>query len=413
VITNERLRAFGLSQRTIALWAPLIRGLTLAVLLAIGAYPVLTLRTLVRSTYVDKNMSDFGVIYDSGERAAAGTVNPYAVDPGFSPNLNPPHLFLLLVPLSQIDRTTAFMIWAAASVGGALLALHLIVAQVTPKPTATTFVWVALAIVCASPTGALLNFAQLSWLLWPIVTTAWILARKERWIHSAVVVGIVMSLKPFIGMLLLAMTSRRQTRAALTASGIAVLCFAMGAAVFGWGALHGWISAVSSVTWAGNVFNASVFGLCQRLFNEGAGTDALAPIAKAPRLAAGLWILATIAVAAVSLRALRSQTAHRSVDRAFAITMSAALLISPLAWIYYHFLLVGPYWALWSDQRRRSEKFPRRLLFIVGFLSLFVPPGVLFIQQPSPWATASIGSVYCWGTVALWLSAVATPESEA
>ena len=40
--------------------------------------------------------------------------------------------------------------------------------------------------------SSLLNFGQVSWLLWPMVTGAWILARKERWSLGAVLVGVVM-----------------------------------------------------------------------------------------------------------------------------------------------------------------------------------------------------------------------------
>ncbi len=411
MISDERLQTLGLSKRTIALWGPLIRAFTLAVLLAVGAYPNLTLGRLVRSTYLDRNLSDFGVFYDSAKRAASGTADPYTVKPGFSPNLNPPQVFFLLVPLSKIDRATAYVIWTAGSVAAAVLTLHLIFGQLPVQRRATTFAWAAFAILCATPTGAVLHFAQFSWLLWPAVTSAWILARNDRWVQGAVVAGIVMSLKPFLGILLLAMTSQRQTKAALIAVGTAAVCFVMGAAAFGWGALQGWVSAVLSVTWAGNMFNASLFGLSQRLFNASAGPDALAPIVKAPLFATGLWSLATIAVVAISWRAIHSDVNRPSIDRVFAITISAALLISPLGWIYYHFFLVGPYAALWSDQRWRSQGLPRRLLFIGGFLCLFVPPGLLFFQQPSPWATASIGSVYFWGTFALWLSAIAAPSA--
>jgi len=341
VITNERLRAFGLSLRTIALWGSLIRAFTAAVLLAIGASQALTLGKIVHSTYVERDLGDFGGFYDSGRLAATGSVNPYAVDARSSPNLNPPHVFFLLVPISKVERTTAIIIWAIASVGGAILALHLIFGQVPIQRTATTLAWAAFAVVCASPTAALLNFAQISWLLWPAVTGAWLLARRHLWIRAAVLVGIVMSVKPFLGILLLAMTSQRQTRAALTAVGIALFCFGMGATVFGWEALQGWVSAIFTVTWAGNVVNASLFGVCQRLFNPAAGPHTFAPVLNSPLVATGLWIMATVTVAAISFRAIRSESGGRSIDRVFAIAISAALLISPLAWIYYHFF--------WSD----------------------------------------------------------------
>jgi hypothetical protein len=90
----------------------------------------------------------------------------------------------------------------------------------------------------------------------------------------------------------------------------------------------------------------------------------------------------------------------------FALTLSAALLISPLAWVYYVFFLAGPFIALCADGQWRQAFVWRKVLFVGAALALTFAPGTLTSAQPHAWATFSIGSGYFWSLLAFWICAL-------
>ena len=96
-----------------------------------------------------------------------------------------------------------------------------------------------------------------------------------------------------------------------------------------------------------------------------------------------------------------------AVDRMFAVTLSAALLISPLAWIYYLFLLAGPFIALCLDDRWRKGLRWRKVVLVGAVICCMLSPGTLASGQPNGWATLSIGSAYFWGLLGVWVCALA------
>jgi len=94
-----------------------------------------------------------------------------------------------------------------------------------------------------------------------------------------------------------------------------------------------------------------------------------------------------------------------AVDRAFAILISAALLISPLGWIYYLWLGLGPFAARALSWRDRAAGRParwRRRFLILAVPGLVWPHFATFAFQPHAWATVLPASAYFWSTTALW-----------
>jgi hypothetical protein len=49
--------------------------------------------------------------------------------------------------------------------------------------------------------GRLLFSAQISWCLWGTVTYLWVAARRSRLTSAAIVLGVLVSIKPFLGLL--------------------------------------------------------------------------------------------------------------------------------------------------------------------------------------------------------------------
>jgi hypothetical protein len=423
VISDERLRAWGLSGPTVLLFGPIVRVLLTVVVLAFGAQRLLVYAEVARTTVTVRHMADFDVFYRSSWRVAHGAGDPYAAVAvsGTSvvrtPNLNPPHAVLLFVPVAFFDPRAALWIWAAASAASALLALRIIFKEVPIRLTLTSATWTLFALLCAAPTGILLFAAQISWLFWGPVTWVWAAARRAQWMRAAFVLGVAMSIKPFLGLLLVIFAARKRWAALGIALATAIGCFAIGILALGWPTFLSWIDALRSVTWAAHIFNASLFGFVERLVGHHPESIwELAPLASAPGLVLPLWLLATAGVGAVSAWFLYRRVPADApgfinettfaVDRMFAVTLSAALLISPLAWVYYVFFLAGPFIALCADGQWRQAFAWRKVLFVGAALALTFAPGTLTSAQPHAWATFSIGSGYFWSLLAFWICAL-------
>jgi Glycosyltransferase family 87 len=424
VISDDRLRACGLSGRTVLLFGPIVRVLLTVVVLAFGAQQCLVYAEIVRTTVTVRHSGDFNVFYRSSQRVANAGGDPYDVvaESGTTnlvrtPNLNPPQVVLLLVPLTLFDPRTALWIWAAVSAASALLALRIIFREVPIRLGWQSSGWTLFALLCAAPTGALLFATQISWLLWGPVTWVWAAARRNRWKRAALVLGVTMSVKPFLGLLLMVLVVRKRWAAFTIALTTAIGCFAVGIAALGWPTFVSWVRALRSITWADHIFNASLLGFFERLFgNHPERTWNLAPIASAPAVIQPLWLVAAAAVVSATAWVLYRRDASDALastdgrtfdtDRMFALSLAAALLTSPLAWIYYDFFLAGPFIALCADGRWRNGFSWRMVLFGCAAFALTLSPGTLASAQPSAWATFSIGSAYFWSSLAFWICAL-------
>jgi hypothetical protein len=136
------------------------------------------------------------------------------------------------------------------------------------------------------------------------------------------------------------------------------------------------------------------------------------PVYEMPSLVRPIWIVFSIILGAFSLKICVLDSSSESIDRAFAILIIAALLISPLGWIYYLPISSGPIAILiysWvinrrlSDQSelRRSEKIKIGLIIAFSLGCLFPFPAALLFQ-PNAFFTISLGSFYFWAYLSIW-----------
>ena len=423
MISDEQLQGVGLSRTNALLFGPLIRVALTACVVVLVTFQVIVYLQIAFTTVTLRQMGDFQVFYRSSQRVVEGRGDPYSADPTdalHSVNLNPPHIVLFLAPLVRFGPRTALLIWTVLSLSSAFLALWIIFRELRVQVTLTAMAWTFFALAIAVPTGALLYTAQISWLLWGPATWAWALARRGYWTRSAFVLGVLMSIKPFIALFVPFLILERRWKAAAVASATAAVCFLVGAIPLGWNTFADWLKALTSVTWADHVFNASLFGVFDRLFKIRPSRPIwnLAPLIAAPDLALPFWIVACAAVLGLSVYVIyfrhsrdtltvTSDQSGAQVNRMFAVVLSAGLLMSPLSWIYYDFVLVGPFTGLFLNDRGRRLSGWRKILLLVAVLCFAISPGIASSAQPSGWATASIGSVYFWGLLSLWLYALA------
>jgi len=419
LISDASLKALGLSARNVRLLGPLIRGLLAVVVLALGARQLLTYAQIAQTTMSVRGMGDFSVFYESSRQVVEGRGDPYDTGarlhtwPSLSPNLNPPNFVLLMTPLAFLRPLTAFSIWTTLSIASALLALGIIFKELGLPVSLTTVTWTLLALSSAAATGALLLMAQISWLLWGPVTLMWAAARRGRWVSAAVLLGMTMSVKPFLGLLLLSLAFNTQWLALVAAATVALTSVSIGVAVLGLQAFVSWIQAIRSVTWAGHVFNSSLFGFASRLFDDRPlPTWLLEPMFRAPEWIQPIWFVAAAGLLAVTIWKVYERwptTLEReaAVDRQFATLLSAALLITPLGWVYYQFFLAGPCVALFSHEEWRKARQWRRFVLAGALICFVLSPGILTSGQPSALATLTVGSAYFWGLLGVWTCAVA------
>ena len=89
------------------------------------------------------------------------------------------------------------------------------------------------------------------------------------------------------------------------------------------------------------------------------------------------------------------------------------LLLSPLGWVYYFWFLLPPLLALLISGDGLDGR-ARRLVWI-GLAATFVPSPIPWLSFMTGAMTSTLGSIYAWGLLLLWLGAIrnpiATPET--
>jgi alpha-1,2-mannosyltransferase len=114
--------------------------------------------------------------------------------------------------------------------------------HVSPRVAAIT----VLATLVSAPTITVLQTGQFSPMLAVVMTWAWIQGRSARWGRAAVALGLIASLKPFIGLFLLYLLAIRRWRAALAFTAAATIPFAAGIGVLGLEAARSYLSTLGS-----------------------------------------------------------------------------------------------------------------------------------------------------------------------
>jgi hypothetical protein len=222
------------------------------------------------------------------------------------------------------------------------------------------------------------------------VTLAWLADRRRAQPAVGAWGGLVLAAKPFLGLLAVDWLLRRQGRTLIAAGMAGAACLAVGLVTFGLASTLDWVVQLREVQWTWAAMNGSLPGLVTRMLDA---SPYHTPLVEAPRLAATLSLMLVLLVAAISLFVARTA----DVDRRWALLLLACLLCSPLGWIYYGWIFAGPMWLLWKDGRLWM---PGLWLAAPG---LFVP---MWLTAPTTHAlaTLTLGSVYTWTYLGLWLA---------
>ncbi|HKZ06064.1 MAG TPA: glycosyltransferase family 87 protein [Methylomirabilota bacterium] len=365
------------------------------------------LHASARAYLAGRDMYDLGPATLSPVRGMGGDILHYIQ----FLNLNPPHFHLILLPLAPLPGRWALLVWGLVSLTCLGLSLRLIVRETEVVLTPWRRRLAALALLGFAGLGAVAVTGQVSFVLLLPMTLAWIRARRGSWAEAGVYLGLVMSVKPFLGIFLPYLMLRRRFDALGAALNAAAGAFLLGLGVFGWDAHRSWIAGLSAVTWEWVAMNASLLGFLKRVL---APSAYYAPLLDAPGLIGPAWLLLSAAIAVVSFTVTATDAGERGVDRSFAVLLFAALLISPLGWTYYWWLALGPMVALAAAWNPAAQGAPisstarwRRTLLVIAAPGLIWPLPATVAFQPNPWATLLTGSAYFWATLALWAALIA------
>ncbi len=377
---------------------------------------------LTRFMASELHMNDFGKFYYSAAGFLKGkdlyapnaaTLLPVTESQNLSfLNMNPPHFHLFLLPLAILPPAAALAVWIAASLMSLVISWRLIIKEVRLRMNALRILCAAVFILAFSGTGAFFATGQMSLLLLLPVTLAWIQARRGHWTRAGIYLGIAISLKPFLAIFLLYLLLCRRYKSAAVTMATAVSCFAVGAMVFGLEALRSWLQVLSTVDWAWAAMNASVLGILTRSLSY---SPYYSPAFILPSLITPLWIGLAGIVGLVTLAVSAADRHDSAIDRSFALLLLGAILISPVGWVYYFFLFLGPVFALtiaWHQEFSKSKIHSPKIkavilrhgLLMVAVPGLFFPFSAVLVNQPAPLATISIGSVYFWTALLAWSS---------
>lgn len=375
----------------------------LAALVGLGIAALLWLSAIYSGTWhvlVALHYNDFGKFYYAALQARHGDSlygpSPATLIPLSATlsrefwDLNPPHFHLLIWPLSFLSLPNAFLVWTAVNAGLVGASIRVVWSELSLRVSFRTFIVATVLTLAAAPTLTWFVTGQLTGILAAIGTWIWRDMRRERWDRAGIAIGVACSLKLFFGPLFLYLALRRRWRAVAAATVALWLCFVAGALVYGVKAHREWIGALHGVQWIWAPMNASVAAPFSRI---------RVPL---PALASGatpspVWTGVAVAAAlAVLLAGLGSSIRARTPDGAISILYLTCLLSSPLGWVYYHWILIGPGLAAFRHTDRRLLALP-----CAGFL---VPFFLLIFERPA--LAVTIGSMYSWSTLGLWAIAV-------
>lgn len=318
------------------------------------------------------------------------------------PNLNHPAALVVFLPLLAVAPAFAFWLWMAIGLACYALAIALALRELRlPRLRWPGALVVALAV--AAP-GAAYSVQLGQWAL-PLalpLTVAWILARHDRRVAAAALLGLLVTLKPFLLPLLALVAprpggARRPAGSMLAPLAVAALAGALVSLavlpILGVQGYADWLAVLREVDWYGHGFNISLAGLLSRLV---------------PLTGWQVWALTAATVAAGLLAVARRPPAFIArVDRDFGLLLVVGLLAAPLGWLYYTVFLV-PLLAVILARWPETPRWPRRL-FLAALPLLWTPHFLLPLYPDALWSRLTLRAMPTYGlllvALALWLPA--------
>jgi alpha-1,2-mannosyltransferase len=201
-------------------------------------------------------------------------------------------------------------------------------------------------------------------------------------------VGLAVSVKPVLAVIVLWWVARRCWRAAGAAAGAVLTAVAIGVVAYGLPAYAEWLRNLSSISWSWAASNASVWAPPARAWADSHGV--FTPFALNSSLSTGIGLTAGVLVVATAVRGLAAR--RDDMEASWALLVATSLLAFPLGWVYY---------AWWLAPFALLVRVPSWSWLA---LPLLLPPAWLLALSSSGSAVAAVswGSCFTWGALVWW-----------
>jgi hypothetical protein len=315
--------------------------------------------------------SDFGVFLATTKRFTDGATMYASQQVDFTP----PAFHIVLIPLTYLDSRLAFVLWTAANT---IAAVFVVRTCLRALPGGWKHRWVVAAWVAnAAGVQMTVRLGQVSWLVALLVLPAWLAARSSRHWAAGLSMGVAMAFKPFLLVGVLVFLVRRQWRM-LAASVIAAAASCSASIILcGWTPFRDWLMNLTLTpdpAYATHALNSSWLALIARL--------------GLPALSATVCSILTVVVMMWRVR-------RANEDEAWLLLLLSAILASPMGWVYYQPLLIGPVLALTLNGRLKLPRWVRLASVVPTLRSTQ-------FQLSGPLLAATLGSIYFWACLGLF-----------
>jgi alpha-1,2-mannosyltransferase len=332
--------------------------------------------------------NDFGTFYRAAASGQLYGPDPYLPVAGSftAKNLNPPHFHLLFRPLTLLPLPQAYVVWLILTAG--MIGLGLWRSARLVRPAWPWWMWAVM--LAWTPFFSLVYTGQITALVFVPLVLAWWADREMRPAAAGVWLGLAVSLKPHLVLLVVWWVFRRRWRSVAMAIVTGAAVAVCGAVAYGRAAYATWLShlaGVAALPWG--AMNCSLWALPSRLWHA---TPYYANIAERPDLVAMATLFLVTPVALATLVGLRKV---RSPDTSWALALSATFIVIPLGWAYYAWWWVPMTMGL-PLSRRTWAVVAVCLTIPVGFVSAFAKDSVLL--------TMTVASAPVYGSAVLWVS---------
>jgi hypothetical protein len=271
------------------------------------------------------------------------------VDVAIDVNAHPPTSVLVLLPLAALNYPDAVLVWNLLSLAALGASLWLIGRQlgIALAPWCV-FPLLALLMLC-NPLRQQVNQGQLNLFLLLLLVGTWVAERSGRTASAGALLAVATAIKLFPGLLFLYLLVRRQYRALVAGALTFAAITAVSVLVLGPETYRMYCNEIVHETsrFRSGWGNASLPGLWAKLFEPDSVNKPIESLWHSPaaaKLATGLSVLLLLALLAWSIYRARTRP---ECDRAFALTLTAMLLVSPITWDHYLLLLALPLTLLW------------------------------------------------------------------
>jgi arabinofuranan 3-O-arabinosyltransferase len=316
------------------------------------------------------------------------------------PNLNPPFLSLLLAPFGLLPVMPSYWLFTALTV---VLVTASVLFSARELGLGWAMAWFGVLTMWAcSPLHGTLLLGQIYGLLLAGLTAAWLAGRRGRPLRSAVLLALVVALKPSLAPLLLVPFVQRRRPALWTGLGAAAGFSLAGVLMAGPSSALEWLHLATGTPAPEVDANASLPGVIARL----GVTGALGWVVTSVVIVASLWWVRNRPVPDHG----QLPGAVGPADAVLFVVVAGCLLASPIAWLNYSVMLWPGALVLLRAGRWHAS--------VPLLVASVIPVAWGNLWQAAPHAPVALAgrSLYCLILLGFWIAllryALAAPGTE-